>query len=169
MEVMETIAARFSVRAYRPDPVDDQTLGRVLEAARLAPTAANHQPFRVIVVHTKGREAELARVYRPAWFTQAPLVLAVVSLPDVAWRRIDGKHYGDVDATIAMDHMILAAASMGLGTCWIAAFDPAAARAVLGLPDEAEPIAFTPLGYPAQQARAKTRRPLEDLVRYERW
>jgi nitroreductase len=169
MDVMETIAARFSVRAYRPDPVDDATLGRVLEAGRLAPTAANRQPVRVLVVHTQSREDELARVYSPKWFTQAPLVLAVVALPGEAWKRMDGKHYADVDATIIMDHMILAAASLGLGTCWIAAFDPAAARDVLGLPDEAEPIAFTPLGYPAQEAGAKKRRPLETLVQYERW
>jgi nitroreductase len=169
MDAMETIAARFSVRAYRPDPVDDETLARVLEAGRLAPTAANRQPFRVIVLHTKDREKELARVYGPQWFSQAPLVLAVVALPGEAWRRMDGKHYADVDAAIVMDHMILAAASVGLGTCWIAAFDPSAARDVLGLPDEAEPIAFTPLGYPAQGAGAKKRRPLETLVRYERW
>jgi nitroreductase len=169
MDVMETIAARFSVRAYRPDPVDDETLARVLEAGRLAPTAANRQPFRVIVLHTKDREKELARVYGPQWFSQAPLVLAVVALPGEAWRRMDGKHYADVDATIVMDHLILAATSLGLGTCWVAAFDPAAAREVLGLPDEAEPIAFTPLGYAAQEAGAKKRRPLETLVRYERW
>lgn len=169
MDVFETIAARYSARAYRPDPVEEETLQRVLEAARLAPTAANRQPFRLVVVHTKGREAELSRIYDSPWFVEAPLVLAVVALPGEAWRRIDGKAYDEVDATIAMDHLILAAASLGLGTCWVAAFDPAAAREVLGLPPEVEPLAFTPLGYPADRARRKVRRSLEELVRYERW
>jgi nitroreductase len=169
MDVLETIAARFSVRAYSSDPVDDQTLHRVLEAARLAPSACNMQPFQVIVIHTKGRKADLARIYSKRWFSQPPLVLAVVSIPGAAWRRADDKLYDEVDATIAMDHVILAAASLGLGTCWVADFDPVAAREVLGLPDDVQPIAFTPLGHPALEAPRKRRRPLEQLVRYERW
>ena len=169
MDVLETIAARHSVRGYRPDPVDDETLQRVLEAARQAPTAANKQPFRLIVIHTKGREEELARIYGRGWFTQAPLVIGVVALPKEAWRRTDDKPYDEVDATIAMDHLILAAAGLGLGTCWVAAFDPAAAREVLALPDDVEPVAFTPLGYADKDAAPTSRRPLEELVKYERW
>jgi len=169
MDVFETIAARHSVRGYKPDPVDEVTLGRVLEAARQAPTAANRQPFRIVVMHTRGREDELARVYGRVWFTQAPLVLAVVAVPGEAWRRSDGKSYADVDATIAMDHLVLAATALGLGTCWVAAFDPDAAREVLGLPADVEPVAFTPLGYPAQPARSPERRPLAELVKEERW
>ena len=100
---------------------------------------------------------------------QAPLVLAMIAVPDEAWRRSDGKPYDEVDATIAMDHLVLAATALGLGTCWIAAFDPAAAREVLGLPEGVEPIAFTPLGRPDKPSAATGRRPLEELVRYERW
>ena len=169
MDVLETIAARHSVRGYRPDPVDDETLRRVLEAARQAPTAANKQPFRLIVIHTKGREDELARIYGRGWFMQAPLVIGVVAVPAEAWRRSDGKPYDEVDATIAMDHLVLAAAGLGLGTCWVAAFDPAAAREVLALPDDVEPVAFTPLGYADMEAAPTPRRPLKELVRYERW
>ena len=169
MDVLDCIAQRYSVRGYRHDPIDDETLGKVLEAARLAPTAANRQPFRLLVVHTKGREDELARVYGRPWFVKAPLVLAVVAVPGEAWRRMDGKPYDEVDAAIAMDQLVLAATSLGLGTCWVAAFDPAAAREVLGLPDDVAPIAFTPLGYPTTAPPAKKRRPLTDLVKYERW
>jgi nitroreductase len=169
VDVLDCIARRYSARGYRSDPVDDETLAKVLEAARLAPTAANRQPFRVLVVHTTGREQELARIYGRPWFVQAPLVLAVVAMPGEAWRRMDGKPYDEVDATIAMDHLILAAASLGLGTCWVAAFDPAAAREVLGLPHDVEPVAFTPLGYATTTPKAKVRRPLEELVKYERW
>jgi nitroreductase len=169
VDVLETIAARFSVRAYSTEPVDDQALHSVLDAARLAPTANNQQPFQVIVIHTKDRKADLARIYSPRWFSRPPLVLAVVSVPGGAWRRVDDMCYDVVDATIAMDHMILAATSLGLGTCWVADFDPVAAREALGLPDDVEPIAFTPLGHPARAATRKRRRPLEKLVRYERW
>ena len=171
MDVLETIAARYSARSYKTDPVEDDKLALILEAARLAPTAANRQPFRLIVARTAGREEEMARIYsdgRPLWFTVAPLVLAIVAVPAEAWRRVDGKSYHEVDASIVMDHVVLAATALGLGTCWIAAFDPAAARDVLGLPDDVEPIAFTPLGYAADFLPAKERRPLGDLVRYNR-
>jgi nitroreductase len=169
VDFFATIAARYSVRGYNPDPVPDDVLQQVLEAARRAPTAANRQPFRLVVIETKGREDELARVYGRRWFTQAPLVIAVVAVPGEAWRRMDDKPYDEVDATIAMDHLILAATALGLGTCWIAAFDPAAAREVLGLPDDVEPIAFTPLGWPDKGAASTDRRPLDELVKRERW
>jgi nitroreductase len=170
MNFQELIRARYSVRAYKPDPVEENKLARVLEAARLAPTAANRQAFRVVVLPTKGRETEFRRVYGRDWFTQAPLVLAVCALPAEGWvRKADGWNAAEVDATIAMDHLILAAVEEGLGTCWIAAFDPGAAREVLGLPAGVVPIAFTPLGYPADSPATKKRRPLADLVRYDRW
>jgi nitroreductase len=169
MQFSELIRKRYSVRAYKPDPVEDEKLQQVLEAARLAPTAANRQPFQLIVIHTAGREAELRHIYGRDWFVQAPLVICACGTPAKGWVRGDGKSYCDIDVAIAMDHLILAAADLGLGTCWIGAFDPAAAREVLGLPDGVEPIAFTPLGYPADQPRAKKRKPLSDLVRHERW
>ena len=169
MDVFEAIEKRYSVRGYKPDPVEDDKLRQVLEAARRAPTAANRQPFRMLVVHTAGREEELARVYGRRWLTQAPLVIAFVAVPGEAWRRMDDKPYDEVDATIAMDHLVLAATALGLGTCWIAAFDPDAAREVFGLPDDVELVALTPLGYPDKASANTPRRPLEELVRYERW
>lgn len=169
MEFSELIQKRYSVRAYKPDPVEDDKLQQVLEAARIAPTAANLQPFQIIVIRTAGREAELGRIYGRKWFTQAPLVLCACGVPGQGWVRWDSKNYTDVDVTIAMDHLILAAANLGLGTCWIGAFDAEAAREVLGLPEGVEPLAFTPLGYPADQPRSKKRKPLSELVRYERW
>jgi len=169
VEFTELIARRYSVRAYKPDPVEEEKLQQVLEAARLAPTAANRQPFRLIVIHTSGREAELKRIYDRDWFVQAPLVICACAVPAEGWVRRDGKRYTDVDVAIVMDHLVLAATNVGLGTCWIAAFDPDAAREVLGLPDDVEPIALTPLGYPADSPRPKERKPLSELVKYERW
>lgn len=170
MEYFDLIQKRYSVRAYKPDPVEYTKLSKILEAARLAPTAANLQPFQFIVAHVKGRESELQRVYHRQWFIQAPLVICACGLPAQGWvRGTDSVNYTTVDVAIAMDHLILAAADLGLGTCWIAAFDAAAARQVFRLPEGVEPIALTPLGYPADEPGPKERKPLTQLVRYERW
>lgn len=171
MSFAELIRARYAVRAYRPDPVPDELLAQVLEAGRLAPTASNRQPIGIVVIHTAGREAELGRLYSRDWFAAAPVVLGVCTVPREAWTResFDGRSYADVDAAIVMDHLVLAATEVGLGTCWIAAFDPAVAREILGLPDGVEPLLFTPLGFPADEPGAKERRPLAELVHLERW
>jgi nitroreductase len=169
MEFAELITARYSVRAYRPDPVENDKLLKILEAARLAPTAANRQPFQILVIHTEGRQEELRRIYRREWFLQAPMILCVCGLSAQAWVRPDSRSFLDVDAAIVMDHMILAAADAGLGTCWIANFDAEAAREVLQLPEGVEPLLFTPLGYAVDIPRAKERKPLSAIVRYEHW
>jgi len=167
MEFLELARKRYSVRAYASTPVEDEKLQKVLEAAILAPTAANRQPFRLIVMKTAGREADLKRIYSRDWFVQAPLVICACAVKGESWVRKDGKNYADVDTTIAFDHLILAAHDLGLGTCWIAAFDPAAAREVLQLPADWEPIAFTPLGYPADKWKPKKRRPASALVQFK--
>jgi len=164
MDFLELAEKRYSVRAYQEKPVEEEKLNKILEAARLAPTAANRQPFRILVIPTEGRKEELRRIYARDWFVQAPYIIGICALPSEAWVRRDGRNYAVVDATIAMDHLILAAASLGLGTCWVAAFDEAAAREVLQLPADWDPVAFTPLGYPADNWQPKKRRPLTDLV-----
>lgn len=170
MEYTELITCRYSCRAYRPDPVEPEKLTRILEAARLAPTAHNNQPFQIVVAHTDGRQETLGKIYPRDWFVQAPLLICMVSTPRSAWvRRDDQRRYQDVDAAIAMDHLILEATNQGLGTCWIAAFNARAARQALELPDEVEPVLFTPLGYPAIGPHEKTRKPLDELVRWEHW
>lgn len=169
MGFVELAMKRYSVRSYKGDAIEDEKLQQVLEAARLAPTAANRQPFHLIVVHTAGRETELGRIYAGKWFVEAPIVICACGVPSQAWVRRDGKSYCDVDVAIVVDHITLAAADLGLGTCWIGAFDPNAAQEAFGLPDDVEPIAVTPLGYPADQAKPKRRKPLDELVHYERW
>jgi nitroreductase len=164
MEYLELILKRYSVRAYKPTPVEDEKLQKILEAAIQAPTAANKQPFRLIVMKTTGREADLKRIYARDWFVQAPLVVCACAVKSESWVRRDGKNYADVDTAIAFDHLILAARDVGLGTCWIGAFDPAAAREVLALPVDWEPLAFTPLGYPDDDWRPKKRRPASEIV-----
>ncbi len=169
MELRRVMESRYSVRAYKPDAVEPDKLESVLQAANWAPTACNRQPFRLIVLETRGREAELGRIYHRPWFVQAPVIIAIVTLPDEAWSRRDGANYAFVDAAIAFDHLILAATDLGLGTCWIAAFDPQAAREVLQLPESAVPVAFTPLGYPADQPGIKKRKALSEIVKNGSW
>ncbi len=170
MEYSELITKRYSVRAYKPDPVEEEKLQKVLEAARLAPTAANRQPFQIIVIHTRGREEELQRIYGRDWFVQPPLILCACGVPSEGWvRSFDKRRYLDVDVAIVMDHLILEAANQGLGTCWIAAFNANAARQILGLPEEIEPLIFTPLGYPADNPGQKKRKSISELVKYEHW
>jgi len=169
MEFMDLINGRYSVRRYKSKPVEGEKLEKILEALRVAPTAANKQPFKFIVVNTAGREEELETIYGADWFTQAPIVICGCAVPGEGWVRRDGKNYSEVDVTIAMDHLILEATSLGLGTCWIAAFNADAARKVLNLPEGVEPVLFTTLGYPDDEPRPKTRKELSQIVRYEHW
>ncbi len=171
MDFADLVRARYSVRSYQKTSVEEKKLELILEAARLAPTAANRQPFQLIVIETAGREQDLRQIYDKDWFVEAPLVLCACGIPEQGWVRnnYDGMNYTIVDTAIVVDHITLQAADLGLGTCWVGAFDPQAARELLKLPDRAEPIAFTPLGYPADQAKEKVRKPLENLVRYQSW
>ncbi len=170
MEFTQLISNRYSVRSYKADPVEEDKLQTVLEAARLAPTAANRQPFKLLVLHTAGRETELGGLYHHTWFIQAPVLIIACGIPSQGWvRGYDGTNFTSFDLAIAMDHLILAATELGLGTCWIASFDAKVVRQILSLPDEVDPVVLTPLGYPADGPGPKTRKPLSDLVRYEKW
>lgn len=167
MELLLLLTRRYSVRAYKPDAVENEKLQKVLEAARLAPTAANRQAFRIVVAKTEGRQDALKRIYSKDWFVQPPYVLCIVKVKGADWeRRGDGRRYGDVDAGIVFDHLVLEAADQGLGTCWVGAFNAAAAADVLRLEPDWEPVAFTPLGYAQEEPVRKIRKPLADLVVY---
>jgi nitroreductase len=169
MEFQDLIEKRYSVRSYKSKAVEDEKLEKVLNAARLAPTAVNKQPFRLIVIKTEGKTEELKRIYHADWFSQAPLVICACTVRSESWTRSDGRNYVDVDTAIAMDHLILAATDLGLGTCWIAAFDAEAAKKILKIPENVEPLLFTPLGYPADEPGTKSREELDVLVHYEHW
>ena len=167
MDFLELVKKRHSVRAYKSIPIEYSKLQKVLEAARLAPTANNRQPFKLIIIQTKGREEELLRIYNRHWFVEAPVIICACGIPSESWVRKDGSNFYDRDVVIAMDHLILAATEQGLGTCWVQAFNPEEARRVLKLPEDIEPIVFTPLGYPNDQPKDTTRKPIEELVNYD--
>jgi nitroreductase len=167
MDFFDVVKNRYSVRAYKKDSVDKDKIDKILKTAQAAPTAVNFQPFKITVIETKGREEELKKIYVREWFSQAPYVLCVSILPDTAWVRRDGRKYADVDAGIVMDHIILAATALGLGTCWIGNFNVDAAKEFLKLEEGMEPLLFTPLGYPADENKHIKRKPLEELVEYK--
>jgi nitroreductase len=169
MEFYETLRTRRSVRKFKTAPVAPAALDRVLEAARTAPSAANRQPWHFIVVSDEGVRLDLGKTYPRDWFASAPIIIVVCAEPAAAWVRRDGKNYADVDIAIAFEHLVLAAAAEGLGTCWIGAFDSAGVRKVLGLPEGIEPIAMTPLGVPDDAPRPTSRKPMAEIVRRDRW
>lgn len=166
MDLFEVIKKRFSVRAYKGDAVEKEKLETILKAAQAAPTAVNFQPFKISVISTKNHTEELKKIYGRDWFIQAPVVICVSAVADKAWVRKDGRKYADVDAAIVMDHIILAATALGLGTCWIGNFNVQAAKEFLRLDDNMEPLLFTPVGYPAAEKPEPKRKPLEELVEY---
>ncbi|MDR1574479.1 MAG: nitroreductase family protein [Treponema sp.] len=167
MQFRELAAARFSVRQFKDRPVGKDKVDMILEAARIAPTAANRQPQRILVVS----EAEgLAKVdactpYRFA----APLVFIICYDKNECWvRSFDGAHSGEVDASIITTQMMLQAADIGLGTTWVMYFDPARTREEFALPANIIPLAFLPTGYPADDAEPASyhslRHPLDRLL-----
>lgn len=171
MKFIDLARKRSSIRSFTDQPVSKTMLNEILEAGCLAPTACNLQPFRFIVVQKKENLAALAACYPGDWFKESTLVIAVCTQPEKGWKRskYDGRSYTDVDAAIAADHMTLAATDLGLGSCWIGAFDPEAARKTLGVPSTSEPLILLAFGHPNETGRPKVRKELKDLVRHENW
>jgi nitroreductase len=168
MNFRELVAGRYSVRQFKNKPVEQEKIDLVLEAARLAPTAANKQPQRILVI--TGEEA-LARVDKcTSCRFAAPLVFLVSCDTDQCWARAkyDGAKSGEIDASIVATHMMLQAADIGLGTTWVMYFDPVKTREEFRLPANIIPVAFLPAGYPADEAapsdRHTLREPPEKLI-----
>ena len=165
MNIYEIIKKRQSIRSYKPEPVEEEKLNRILEAARLAPSAANRQPICFVVIKDEKTKQELKKAYGEKWFYTAPVIICACSIPEKAWKRSDGKNYADIDAAIAMDHLILAATEEGLATCWIAAFKVPIIKSILNLSPGMEPVAITPVGYPLDVPEPTYRKPLEDITK----
>jgi len=169
MDFQELIRVRRSVRGYKADPVAEDVLYRILGAGRVAPTAANLQPVQIIVVTDAAIRARMKEAYARDWFHTAPVILVGCAEPGKAWKRADGFNAVEIDLAIVMDHIILAAAEEGLGTCWVCNFDEPRAKEILGVPAEVRVLAMTPLGYPDAAPRPFARKRLEDLIRREHW
>lgn len=169
MQVPKVIRDRRSVRAYEKKDIPQDVLLSVLEAARLAPSANNRQPWKFIVVKDPAKRKELARAAKEQQFVaEAPVVIAAVALePDRIMTC--GVPAWAVDLAIAVDHITLAAVEHGLGSCWIGAFYQEDVKKILQIPASYKVVALLPLGYPRDQARFKNRKELDDIVCYDAW
>jgi nitroreductase len=150
--------------------VEEEKILKVLEAARVAPSAHNYQPYTFVVVRNPEMRENIASTYQYGWLKQAPVILVVLGDHSKSWRRTDGKDHCDIDAAIAIDHLTLQAAELGLGTCWICMFNSMECHRILDLPGHMEAVALIPLGYPAREGNRdrhdRDRRPLSDLARW---
>ncbi len=170
MELYESIRTRKSVRAWRDEPVGDEVLERVLEAARLAPSARNAQEWRFVVVRDPDTRRRLAEAAAGQDFVgRAPVVIACCAETDGRVMR-SGQLAYTIDVAIAAEHLALAAAAEGLGTCWVGAFDEGRVREILGIPPAVRVVQLMPLGWPRDPAPVEKRRlPLSRIVRREHW
>jgi len=170
LSILEVLKKRRSIRKYQEKPVEKDKLLKLLEAARLGPSAANMQPCQFIVVTAKEAREKLKASYKEDWFVNAPVIIVGCANPKEAWRRRDKEEYWKADAAIAMQNLILAAAEEGLGTCWIANFDEKAAKKALDIPKDIRVVAMTPLGYPDEEkGLVSDRKLLDQLVHYDKW
>lgn len=167
-EFIELVSRRYSCRQYDSTrPVHRDTVDAVIEAARLAPSACNKQPWTFVAVTDAEKRASILTKSRPS-FVDAPVLIVACGHHAEAWHRpSDGKDHTDVDVSIAVEHLCLAAAALDLGTCWVCSFDVEATRNALSLPDDIEPIALIPLGYPLdEQIPEKKRKPLNEILKW---
>jgi nitroreductase len=169
MDVLECIKERCSVRSYSDRDVEENALGQVLEAVRLAPSASNRQPWKFVVVRDSRLRRRLSDAAGGQRFLAAVPVVIAACATSTDHIMPCGHPSHLVDLAIAIDHMTLAARALGLGTCWIGAFDQQAVKDLLAIPDDASVVELLALGYPTAWPTAKSRRPLEDIVCYERW
>ncbi len=168
MNFLELASQRSSVRNYQPKAVEKEKLLYALEAARIAPSAANFQPWKFIVITEPELLKSVQTVYHRSWLTSAPAIIIALGDHEKGWHRAsDGKDFTDIDVAIAIDHLTLAAAEIGLGTCWICNFDSEKCNAILKIPENMEPIALISIGYPVSPSIiAKQREPIDQLVHW---
>jgi nitroreductase len=171
MEYTDLIQSRESVRNYDPGrPVPKKILEKILDAGRVAPSACNIQPWRFLVISTSPLLEKIKDSYNREWFKDVPHILVITGLKNQAWiRSYDGYNSIETDVAIAMTHIILAAENEGVGTCWIAHYNPVILRDALNLDDNQVVFSITPLGYPKHgypKTLNKKRKPLSEIAEF---
>jgi nitroreductase len=168
MEVMEAIKTRRSVRKYSNKPIEEEKLKLVLEAARLSPSSTNGQNWHFIVVRDKEKLQKLMEAAdgQPS-VGEAPCAIVACGTKQ---RIMDcGQPTDTVDCSIAMSYMLLEAHTLGLGTCWLGHFYADKVKKALHIPEDVSVVAFTPLGYPAEEPEVRPRKELKEIVSYDRY
>lgn len=156
MDLIELLKERYSVRQFSDKEVENEKLDLILEAGRLAPTAVNFQPQRILVIKSNEALEKLKECTR--YHFNAPLAILVCYDNSISWKRAyDNKDMGEVDASIVTTQMMLEITNLGLGTTWVGHFDPSAVRSEFNLPENIIPVALLPVGYPAEDTAPNPR------------
>jgi nitroreductase len=164
MEVFDAIKTRRSIRKYKPEPIPDKKLRSILEAARLAPSAGNRQPWRFIVIQNTDRKKALAEVAdNQTFLIDAAAIIVATGNPEVSAR------WCEKDPMIALEHIVLAATAMGYGTCWIGAFNEDAVKHLLKIPANVKVIAMLPIGVPDETPTPRPRKEFSGIFFQEEW
>jgi len=168
---LEIVGKRKSIRSYKNVEVEKEKLDYIIEAFRKAPSAKNLQPWKLIIVTDKKIIKELIVACRNQTFIgEAPIVIAACAKEQEAYGTMGGyMNSYPVDIGISLEHLILAAAEQGLGTCWIGAFNEGSVKEILKIPSNVRVVALTPLGYPDGTARERGRKSVEEIVSYNRY
>jgi nitroreductase len=165
MNFLELVKNRYSCRAYKSLEVEKEKLDYILECVRFAPSAVNKQPWRFHIVSKAEDKERLQLCYNRDWFKTAPMYVIASVLHDEEWVRADGKHHGDIDIAIAVEHLCLAATEQGLSTCWVCNFDAEKCKQLFGLSANEEPAVVVPLGYAADEPKPKNRKTIEEIIK----
>jgi nitroreductase len=168
MAVLEAIRKRYSCRAYQDKNIEKEKLNQILDAARLAPSAKNQQDWRFVVLTDKEKKHKLVEAANNQTFMEnAGAIIVACSVSSEVMRC--GQAVGPIDVAIALEHICLQAAQLGLATCWIGSFYPDKVRPIVGIPQDVAIIELMALGYPADKQKEPKREPMEKIVCYEKW
>ncbi len=171
MKFIDIAKNRFSSRKYQIKEVEEDKLMLVLESARIAPSAANKQPFIFYVIRNPENRKIISQAYHREWLKDAPVIIVACANHNQAWIRNDKKDHSNIDVAIAIDHMTLQATELGLATCWICNFDVTLCSSILRLSENIEPVAILPLAYPVDstdpERHSGLRKPLNEIIRWE--
>ncbi len=182
MSILEIIKNRHSIRKYSEKPVEEQKIIELMTAVQHAPSWRNRQCWRLIIIKDPSIRAQVIRctgAYNQAWLSTAPIIIVACGDPELSGFRND-QYYYLVDVAIALEHLVLTAVDLGLGTCWIGAYDESKIKKNLAIPENIRIVALTPLGYPAKNeglfgkivkrvTKSKKRKSIEKIFFYDQW
>lgn len=171
LELLEVMKTRRSVRRYKPTPISDEVLQKILSAARLAPSANNAQPWKFIIVRDEDMKLKLIQACNnKKWIAEAPVVLVACGFPDEADAYMGGyMNSYPVDVAIALEHLVLSATNEGLGSCWIGRFKEEKVKELLEIPPDVRVVALLPLGYPNEEPEQSGKKNLSEIVCYNKF
>jgi nitroreductase len=164
MRFLDLTKQRYSCRSYQERAVEKEKIEYVMECVRMSPSAVNRQPWRFRVVESEAERQKLCQCYNREWFATAPTYIIASVLHDEEWVRSDGKHHGNIDVAIAVEHLCLAAAEQGLGTCWVCNFDVELCSRLFDIPANEEVAVLIPIGYAADEPKEKVRKNIDAIV-----